>query len=273
METDFWAPYEIQAHVDCTPEAPEIPTPPPPPRRVAQSSKCQCHVRLVGDRRVIDCDSRCGEAALRRSGRQRCDFNNDTFVPQHFFCEYGDHTGMGRSVAAACADLRIGTEDFRELIELFGYGSRINDPLPPDFFVPGMPVNVFAHGFCDQSRCGSANTGAILRAGDNFCCEVQSTLRFLGFLLLFARIMVPLVIIIIGTKDFYKAIISNKQDEFGNQAKVFGKRLIAGVMIFFIPTILAVSFTFISNWSEFADEYNACSACLLNPSLCETDRS
>ena len=105
--------------------------------------------------------------------------------------------------------------------------------------------------------------------GHDFCVRTSQTWRFLGWMLLFARIMVPFVIIFMGTIDFYKATVAEQSDEMKNQLKTFSKRLLAGFMIFMIPTILHIFFTLITNWSDVADHYWECATCLLRPTQCD----
>ena len=106
-------------------------------------------------------------------------------------------------------------------------------------------------------------------AGANFCTEAAATVRFIGFFLFFIRILVPFIIIFMGTLDYYKAVVGNKGDEMKKQTSVLAKRILAGIIIFFIPSILGVTFLFISNWGTVEAEYDQCVTCLLNPWECD----
>ena len=112
--------------------------------------------------------------------------------------------------------------------------------------------------------------GPTERIGDNFCSDTQQALRFLGFLLFFAKILVPFAIIFMGTLDYYKVIVAgSKDDEMKKQTITFIKRICAGIIIFFIPTFLNMAFTVINGWSDVADEYEICATCLLDPGSCD----
>jgi len=112
--------------------------------------------------------------------------------------------------------------------------------------------------------------GAPARVGAEICHDAQETMRFLGFLLLFIRILIPFAIILMGTLDFYKIAMSGKPDEdMKKQAITLGKRVIAGILIFFLPTFLNMLFVFVSGWSDIAAEYETCANCLLSPSQCQ----
>ena len=107
------------------------------------------------------------------------------------------------------------------------------------------------------------------KVGEHICDDAQSTLRFLGYLLMFIRVLIPFAIIFMGTLDYYKIVISGKDEDMKKQTITLGKRLLAGILIFFIPTFLNLLFTLISNWSAVAAEYETCANCLLTPSKCK----
>lgn len=54
------------------------------------------------------------------------------------------------------------------------------------------------------------------------------------------RIIAPILIILFGTIDFAKAVIAGKQDNMKKAQSDFVKRLIAGVAIFLIPTLVDI---------------------------------
>ena len=119
-----------------------------------------------------------------------------------------------------------------------------------------MPVMVYA------------NTDPI---GTDFCSEkgVINAFRFLGYIILFVKILVPFGIILMGTIDLYKSITAQKDDELNKQLITFGKRLFAGIFIFFIPTLINMSFHIIEGWTASDDaEYRKCVTCLLEPHKC-----
>ena len=63
--------------------------------------------------------------------------------------------------------------------------------------------------------------------GDNFCSEagVKNALRFIGWLILIARIVAPFTIILMGTFDVFKAVTSDKNEDLKKQLGIFGKRI------------------------------------------------
>ena len=97
---------------------------------------------------------------------------------------------------------------------------------------------------------------------------VARTLKFLGILLYIAKIFVPALIIIFGSIDFGKAILAGKDDEIKKKVPIFIKRFIAGVIVFFIPTIINFMFDAVQGYSDTIKEYDNCYTCILNPDQC-----
>ena len=107
--------------------------------------------------------------------------------------------------------------------------------------------------------------------GKDFCSEegVVNAFRFLGYIILFVKILIPFAIILMGTIDIYKSVTSAKTDELNKQLITWGKRLFAGIFIFFLPTIINMAFHIIDGWTASHDaEYRKCVTCLLEPNNC-----
>lgn len=56
----------------------------------------------------------------------------------------------------------------------------------------------------------------------------------------YIRIIVPILIILLGTLDFAKAVLAGKADEMKKAQSTFVKRLIAGVAVFFVPILVNI---------------------------------
>lgn len=103
-----------------------------------------------------------------------------------------------------------------------------------------------------------------------YCNErnVARTLKFIGLLLFIAKIFVPALIIILGSIDFGKAILAGKDDEVKKKVPILLKRVGAGIIIFFIPTIIDFMFSVLDGYSDTLNQYRNCHTCLLNPDEC-----
>lgn len=99
--------------------------------------------------------------------------------------------------------------------------------------------------------------------------KVQNTLKFLGRLLIVAKIIVPLLLIIFGTIDFGKAIAASKEDSLGKAGKMLIVRIIIGIVIFLVPTIVNFVFELVGHGNT---SYNECRICIFEPKLCGKGR-
>ena len=96
--------------------------------------------------------------------------------------------------------------------------------------------------------------------------NIRKVLNILGYLLLIAIIAVPLIIIGLGTFYLYKAVIDKDEKSFGKQLKRFGIRVVTGMFIFFVPTIVRAIFTMSDKLDIIeGNDYLTCSECLLDP--------
>ena len=116
-------------------------------------------------------------------------------------------------------------------------------------------INVFAY---DNSPVGS-----------NFCSDFSSTLKLISISILIVRILVPLLIIIMGTIDIYKIVIGGKDDDFKKQMIVLGKRVVIGAMVFFLPSFVNVVVNAIDGTPS---DYKTCLSCISNPSNCSSSK-
>lgn len=106
----------------------------------------------------------------------------------------------------------------------------------------------------------------------SFCTEAKEILQFVGYILTIVKLAIPLLIIAFGIFDLGKAVTSGKDDETKKAAKTLMWRAIAGVFIFFIPSIVIWLFGTIASYNEAADTDNrgfqTCSNCILTPWNC-----
>ena len=76
--------------------------------------------------------------------------------------------------------------------------------------------------------------------GVNFCSEqsTQRIMQIVGYILILAKILIPIIIIVMGSFDLFKAVIANDDKTLGKQAKNLALRIALGVFIFFIPSLV-----------------------------------
>ncbi len=102
-----------------------------------------------------------------------------------------------------------------------------------------------------------------------FCSDSASIWQVVGYFLLVFKIVIPILLIIFGMVDLGKAVISSDDKAVSKAATSLLKRVIAGVCIFFVPTIVGLVFNMVGNFSEVKDQYKICSKCISSPTSSE----
>ena len=105
-----------------------------------------------------------------------------------------------------------------------------------------------------------------------FCSEAAGILQLIGWVLTIFKIAIPILVIAFGIFDFGKAVTAAKDDEIKKSVKSLLWRAIAGVIIFFIPTIVMWIFRAVSSFRSMENSMNFknCEACVLSPWNCDT---
>jgi len=103
---------------------------------------------------------------------------------------------------------------------------------------------------------------------DDFCSCLIRLFIFLGHIMSFIKISVPVIIILLGSIDLIKAMIAQKDDEIKKAKNIFIKRLIYAVVVFFIISIVSFLIGLAGG-----DINNRCFKCVadVNSSACDKD--
>ena len=122
-------------------------------------------------------------------------------------------------------------------------------------------------GFPDKEEDGNqGNTSTPEFDADTFCTgPVQGVFTTLGWVFFILKILIPIILIVFGTIDFAKAVVSSKDDEIKKSAKTLVMRTIAGVIIFFIPTLLDFIVGLIGGDDLYNGTFATCTHCMLEP--------
>lgn len=104
------------------------------------------------------------------------------------------------------------------------------------------------------------------------CSDLWSLWQLLGWVLTIFKIVIPILIIVFGMIDLGKAVIASKDDEIKKSLKSLAMRIVAGVVIFFIPTIVAAVFKIVDGFQDpdVQGEFTVCSTCITHPSKCNS---
>ena len=100
----------------------------------------------------------------------------------------------------------------------------------------------------------------------DFCTKTKDVWSLVGKILGIFKIVIPLLIIIFGMIDLGKAVVASKDDEIKKAAKQLLIRIIAGIVIFFIPTLVGFAFSLADGISD--TDYSTCEACITSSSGC-----
>ena len=103
-------------------------------------------------------------------------------------------------------------------------------------------------------------------------CETENVLRtfkILNIFLSIMKILVPLIIIIMGMKDFFSVVVAYKDDEFKTTVNSLVKRIIVGLVIFVLPSIINYALNLYYGYQKTATEFTSCSVCLTSAKECD----
>ena len=107
---------------------------------------------------------------------------------------------------------------------------------------------------------------------DGFCSHphVKQTLRFIGIVLVIAKILVPILIIGMGVVNLVQVIIAGKDEEMKKHMTSVLKRLIVGVAIFLLPGIIDFIYDTVSSLIGASNSSTSiCENCILDLEKCK----
>ena len=107
--------------------------------------------------------------------------------------------------------------------------------------------------------------------GLGFCAKASSVVQIIGYVLLIVKIVVPLIIIIFGSIEFGKAVTSGDQKDINETLMRLLKRIIIGIVIFILPSIVRIIYFGIFNGNqsqEMLNDASVCIDCLTGPKGC-----
>ncbi len=85
------------------------------------------------------------------------------------------------------------------------------------------------------------------------------------------EVAIPVLLVIMGTLDLFKAITSNKEDEMTKARGMFFKRLITGAIVFFLFIIVKFTVSLLDN-RENTESIIECVNCFINNDACTPEK-
>lgn len=105
-----------------------------------------------------------------------------------------------------------------------------------------------------------------------FCTDAAPIMQIVGKVINIIKIVIPIIIVILAMFDLGKAVIAGEEKEIKEAQKMLVKRLLYGVIIFFVVTIVQIVFNLIgAGFKGETDEDNPdndshkCWACATRP--------
>lgn len=100
---------------------------------------------------------------------------------------------------------------------------------------------------------------------DEFCAQTASIWGIVGWLVMILKIVIPLLLIIFGMLDLGKAVIASDDKAINKAVTTLLHRFIAGVIVFFVPTLVIALFNAFTGINASANgNYGRCVKCVLN---------
>jgi fumarate reductase subunit D len=102
----------------------------------------------------------------------------------------------------------------------------------------------------------------LLLDASTFCSDTQPIWAFVGTIVKIFKIVIPILLIIFGSIDLGKAVVASDDKAIKSAATTLGKRAIAAVVIFFIPTIVGAIFNLFAGGKDSMKEASVCVNCV-----------
>lgn len=101
----------------------------------------------------------------------------------------------------------------------------------------------------------------------SFCSDSKSIWQFVGRIIDIIQIVIPVIIVILAMLDLGKAVMAGEDKEIKAAQSLLVKRLIYGVVIFFVFVIVQVVFGLVGQNPNSSDA-KECWSCVTNPGSC-----
>ena len=100
--------------------------------------------------------------------------------------------------------------------------------------------------------------------------EVLNVIRIFGVIIKIIKIVIPLLIIVFGMIDFSKSVVSSDDKAINKSSMKLVKRIIAGILIYFLPTLVLTLFDYLELSDIHTNEnFYKCTTCLLDINSCK----
>lgn len=115
-------------------------------------------------------------------------------------------------------------------------------------------------------------TAETVTSGELHFCGYAGTrraLKIVGYAITIIKILLPILIMYSVIKDLFTTMISGKPEELSKLVSPTIKRIIAALVIFFIPTVISSTFNMLGFGDE--GELEPCFTCVLDTANCKVE--
>ncbi|MBR5662910.1 MAG: hypothetical protein IKX00_04635 [Bacilli bacterium] len=141
----------------------------------------------------------------------------------------------------------------------------------------GNPNIPGTYGYCKLNPNSALCKQKYNEAADKpftFCDDsaVLKTLKIIHIIITIAKILVPILLIIYGSIDYGKAAFADNQDAIEKTTQLFIKKIIIGLVIFLIPTIINSIISFAQSDKDRTasnGDFKKCALCFAGDDACD----
>ncbi|MEG1009518.1 MAG: hypothetical protein RSF67_06890 [Clostridia bacterium] len=107
--------------------------------------------------------------------------------------------------------------------------------------------------------------------GVEFCFKTAKAWQIVGNFVSVLKIVIPIIIIIFGFVDISKSIIASDSKVTKESVVHLFKRIFAGLLIFFVPSVISFLFSILGGFTDLNADYLKCVDCITSPNKkCDT---
>ncbi len=192
------------------------------------------------------------------------------------------YADLSTYLSSSCGDIFYNTRTQKFMYANYDYfqyiGTHNNyDPTQNNFICGDdyESIEYFCSGECNypnNANIDCKKTNEIIEGNFAPICknnDAKKVFRFIGYMLWVVKLLIPLLLIALGTIDFVKAMTSSDTEAIAKSTKSLITRIIAGVIIFLIPTIIDFAFSLVNKKGI---SFKDCQTCISSPSKCKISK-
>lgn len=112
----------------------------------------------------------------------------------------------------------------------------------------------------------AANMGELEFCKSN---EVLKVFRLIAVLITIIKIVIPIIILIKGMISIFNAVVS-EDDTLNKAIGALAKKLVVGIFVFFIPTIVYTLASLASDYDKTKSKFTECTKCMNSVKYCNS---